>query len=416
MKRLSALHKRRILLAIYSWIAASVLLCVSYAVTNIGFSISGEADIIKQCNFLLKKQRGYNSVPDSLLFVNVCYDKQLVNAYDDDGFEMGCIDITDRHKMLRFLDVLSRRNDHKYVILDVFFENGIETEYDSLLFARIASMERIVIPSMRNLELSDSNLLGGKARFSDYTTTFFSDDYYKFELESNEQQSIPYHVYSDITGKEHSSFGIFHFDDGDLCNRTLFAYPYMNIDGAYAQDGSRNYYNLGADLLNDEEALLTDGLIKGKYIFIGDMALNDRHETVAGDMPGVVIIANTFLSLMHRQHVIPFAVKLSLFLLYFIFAYQIFSRKSLFARILEWRNKKNIETFPLLGFVLSWLTYSCILTFFCLSSYYIYGVTYDILVTATLLQMLDYIMSHASQIARFHKTIFKRAVANNETP
>ena len=409
MKKMPAHYNRRILLAIYSLVAASALLFVSYVATNIGFTISGEADIIKQCNFLLKKQRGNNSVPDSLLFVNVCYDKQLVNVFDDDGFEMGCIDITDRHTLLRFLDILSRRNDYKYVILDIFFENGIETEYDSLLFARIASMERIVIPSIRNQELSDSNLLGDKASFSDYTTTFFSDDYYKFELESDGQLSIPYHVYSDVTGKKHSSSGIFHFDSGDLCNRTLFAYPYINIDGPYAQDGSRNYYNLGADLLNDEEALFTDGLIKGKYIFIGDMVLSDRHETVAGDMPGLVIIANTFLSLMHRQHVIPFITKLLLFVLYFIFAYQIFSRKSLFARILEWRSKKNIESFPILGFVLSWFTYSCILTLFCLSSYYIYGVAYDILVTATFFQVLDYIIAHAPQIAGFHGMIFGKA-------
>ena len=415
MKKPASHIKRRLLFTLFSWITATVLLFVSYSVTNIGFSISGEADIIKQSNFIFKELlQNESSVPDSILFVNVCYDKQLANIYDEDGFEIGNVDITDRHSLLRFLNILSRRNDYKYVILDVFFEDGIKTEYDSALYARIASMERIVIPALRDAVLSENKSLKKKAYLSDYTTTFFSDDYYKFELVSDGKLSIPYHIYSSITGNKPTSYGIFHFDDGDLCNRTLFAYPHITLEGMYAEDGSRNYYNLGADLLNYEEELLTDKLIKGKYIFIGDMELNDRHETVVGDMPGLVILANTFISLMHRQHVIPFPVKILLFIIYFIFSYQIFSRKSLFARIVEWRSKKDIDSFPFLGFVLSWFTYSLILTFFCIISYYTYGIAYDILITATLLQILDYIVTHSSQIADIYGKISRKESSKNQ--
>ena len=146
MKKPASHIKRRLLFTLFSWITATTLLFVSYSVTNIGFSISGEADIIKQSNFIFKELLQHeSSVPDSILFVNVCYDKQLANIYDEDGFEIGNVDITDRHSLLRFLNILSRRNDYKYVILDVFFEDGIKTEYDSALYARIASMERIVI-------------------------------------------------------------------------------------------------------------------------------------------------------------------------------------------------------------------------------------------------------------------------------
>lgn len=390
-------YKRYIFITFYSLATAIILLLVSYIATNIGVSFSGETDIIGKSNYYLKRVISKNNpIPDSLLFVNISYDKQLTDIYDEDGFKLGCIDITNRQSLLHFLDILSHRNDYKFVTLDVRFEKGIETEYDSMLYARIASMERIAIPATHNSQTTYENSLKNKTRLSDYITTFFSNNYHKFEIERDGMESIPYFMYKSITNNKHSSYGIFHFDNGELCNRTLFTYPHIISDGLYAQDGSRNYYNLGSDLLIDEEALLNDNLLANKYIFIGDMVLNDNHETTMGNMPGCTIIANAFISFMHRQHVIPFTVIMILFIIYFVFAYQIYSRKSIYAIIVEWRNKKNKKNFPIIGIILSWFTYSFTLSAICLIFYYTCGIAYDILITATLIQLIDYIVAHSS--------------------
>ena len=405
-------YKKTFSYILYAWITAVVLLLISYVVTNVGFAVSGEAGMIKKCNYIMNGVLYEdNSVPDSILFVNVCYDKQLTDVYDEDGFKLGNIDITNRQSLLRFLNVLSVRNDYKYIVLDVFFENGLQTEYDSLLFARIASMDRIVVPALRSSELAYKEVLGEKAYLSDYTTTFFGGDYCKFELESQGQYSIPYYLYNQLTNNEKTSWGPFHWDDGDLCNKTLFAYPHVNPKGLYADDGSKNYYNLGSDLLVDEDGLLTDELLADKYIFIGDMVMGDTHETVVGNMQGIVIIANTFISLMERAHVIPFVVILLLFIIYFVFSYQIYTRQSLFANIIVWRSKKSIDSFPFWGMLLSWFTYSLVLSLFCLFFYYLYGVAYDVLFTATLLQLIDYGVAHISQIRNFCLKIYKRFIS-----
>ena len=406
-------YKRTCFHLLYSFVTAIVFLLISYIVTNVGFTVSGEAGIIKQSNYLMNGiLYEDNTVPDSLLFVNVCYDKQLTDVYDEDGFKLGNIDITNRQSLLRFLDILSQRDDYKFIVLDVFFEDGLQTKSDSLLFARIASMERIVVPAMRSSELAFKEVLGEKAYISDYTTTFFGGDYCKFELESQGQYSIPYYLYSYITAKHKTSWGPFHWEDGKLCNRTLFACPYVNPKGLYGSDGSRNYYNLGSDLLVNEDILMTDDLLADKYIFIGDMVMGDSHETVVGNMPGMVIIANTFISLMDRAHIIPLVVILTLFIIYFIFAYQIYTRQSLFANIVVWRSKKNIDSFPLLGLFLSWFTYSFVLSLFCLFFYYIYGVAYDVLLSATLLQLLDYGVAHVGGIKKFCSKVYKGLISS----
>ena len=141
------------------------------------------------------------------------------------------------------------------------------------------------------------------------------------------------------------------------------------------------------------------------------MVMGDSHETVVGKMQGIVIIANTFISLMERAHVVPFVVILFLFIIYFVFAYQIYTRQSLFANIIAWRSKKSMDSFPFWGMLLSWFTYSFVLSLFCLLFYYLYGVSYDVLFTATLLQLIDYVMTHAPQIRIFCSKLYKRFIS-----
>ena len=411
MKSFLLRHKKRATIILYSLLTATILLFVSYITTNTSFSISGEAGCIKLSNIILNNiSDNEKNIPDSILFVNVSYDKQLADICDNDGFPIGNIDITNRSSLLRFLDILSHRNDYKYIILDIFFEDGIHTEYDSLLFDKIASMERIVIPFMRDDALAEKNILQTKAATSDYTTTFFSGSFCKFEIVNEGKHSLPYRIYHDVTGHQITSLGLFYYDNGNLCNHTLFARPFIIPKGIYAKDGSRNFYNMGSDLLSDENNLYTDNLLKDKYIFIGDMLLADEHETVIGNMQGIVILANTFISLMKQQHIIPFVVKITLFILFLIFSYHIYSCQSLLVKIINWENKRGRHPFSKLGFILSWINYSSILIVICLFFYYIYGVAYDIFITATILNAIDYIVTHSSQIKK-HVSIMGRKTA-----
>lgn len=373
--------------------SAIVLLLFSYIVTNVGFELSGESDLIKKTNSvksLFMSDEG--SVPDSILFVNICYDKELVDVNDEDGFLKGQIDITNRQALNDFLELLSAKADYKYVLIDVFFEDGISSNADSVLFAKISSMDRIVIPKHRDATLAGDSKLEEKSSFSDYTTTLFGNDFNKYELMDGEEKSMALTMYEDVTGNSIDKIGPLYFDGYSLCNRTLFSKQMILFNTPYDKNGEKNYYHLTTDLLQDPEG--AQALMKGKYIFVGDMELDDIHDTVQGELPGCVITANIFIALMNGKHKIPIFVIIILFTIYFVFSCFIFSHHSM-SEILVSKIEKNYPKLlsPFSVNLLSWISYSLILSGICLLFYYTLYISYDIFLTATFLQGIDYIES-----------------------
>ena len=376
-----------------SLVTTFILLLFSYIVTNVGFELSGESDLIKKTNSvksLFITDEG--PVPDSILFVNICYEKELVDVNDEDGFLKGKIDITNRQSLSDFLELLSINSDYKYVLMDIFFEEGISSPADSALFARISKMDRIVIPKHRDATLAGDSTLESKSSFSDYTTTLLGNDFNKYELLDGEDKSMALTMYEDITGNTITKLGPFYFDGQSICNRTIFSKQMILFNSPYDKNGEKNYYHLTTDLLQDPEG--AQALMKGKYIFVGDMELDDIHDTVQGELPGSVITANTFLALMNGKHKIPLLVVLILFVVYFTFSYSIFAHHSMSEILVNKIEKKFPKLLtPFSVNILSWISYSLILSAICLIFYYTLYISYDISLTATFLQGIDYIES-----------------------
>ncbi len=375
-----------------------MLLC--YLITNLGFSIDGEGGWVSKFNNNIKKIFGKTNtqIPDSVLFVNTIYDKELIPINDSDGFPVGVIDITNRESLYRFLSVLHKRNDYKYIFLDVFFEEGYDSPNDEKLFPLISEMRDIVIPMHRDAKLGHQEYLKSKAYLSDYTATKKSSSFTKYEILVDSLKSVALHIYNDVTGHDIRQNGLMYVDDGRLCNSTLFARQIVNFTGAYDAEGNRNFYNLSADLLADEEELATSPLLKDKYIFIGSMELNDIHSTSEGSLPGVVISANAFLSLTHGQHVIPYTLIFIIFAILFFISLQIYSGNSLAAIFKKYVEKKHWKINPYIwSYIISWVSYISLLSIVCIVSYMIYGVIYDIFFTATIFQNIDFFVGTSDQ-------------------
>lgn len=382
---------------IKSAITAILFTLFCYYITNLGYSISGEKALVSKINKKLKDWKKTNTdVPDSVLLVNISYDKDLAPINDADGFPMGDIDITNREALYTFLEILEERNDYKYVMIDVFFADGIETPSDSALFNKIASMPRVVIPRHRDAKLAQDELLHSKAYISDYTVTNTSSGFGKYELIAEGDTSVALHMYKELTGHDIKKKGhLFYFDDGRLCNSTLFSRQYINFSSPYNADGEKNYYNLTADLLFDPDDLLTTPLLKDKYIFVGAMEMTDIHSTAEGNLPGVVITANAFLGVMNGQHKVPIIMVVIIIIIFFIISYQVYSGKTIANWITKKIEKKKIKINPILwAYLLSWVSYISLLSVVGIISYLIYGVIYDIFFTATLFQCIDYIINN----------------------
>ena len=108
-------------------IGLSILILIfSYLLGNTSFPLPNEIELFQKINGLnafLGVKKG--NMPDSILFINVCYDKELVD-YEENGIPVGKYVITDREKLLRLLTQAKEANNYRYIFLDVIFEEGIK--------------------------------------------------------------------------------------------------------------------------------------------------------------------------------------------------------------------------------------------------------------------------------------------------
>lgn len=193
--------------------------------TNLNIAVSGERDLLKWWNLVAIQFSGgpKNEVPEDALFINVSMDKELVDIKDEFEMPIGNAAITDRRKLASLLSLIQSSGDYKYVLLDVFFEEGYRTETDSLLFHTIASMDRIVIPRHHDGFLDDSIFIA-KAAYADYTTTLKEDNIAKYPLldKGGVNPSVSLAMYSDMTGRTVRKRGLLYMDGYALSRRVVF--------------------------------------------------------------------------------------------------------------------------------------------------------------------------------------------------
>ncbi len=294
-----------------------------------------------------------------VLFVNVAYDKQLVNVKNSIGEPVGELDITDRTKLLSFLRMLKATRKYKYIFLDVRFEEGFNVpKVDSLLFAEIDSMKKIVVASHSDIKLVDSEQLRKKTAISDFSSTIVATNFTKYRYTYEEDtMSMSLYAYNELTGKTiEQRLRFFYTCDGKLCYNSLFInFPIESFE-EYDENWHKRYYNLGTDILKEASIKDISTLTKDKYIVIGDM-IEDSHDTYSGKRPGSVITFYAFKALMEGKHFVNFWILLFMAVIYFIISLSLFYNGLVLEKIPCIRKSHS----KILHFALSLIEYSFIL-------------------------------------------------------
>ena len=357
---------------------AVIVMVLSYISTNANISITGEKSVLKYwCSFTDWITSGREKSPDEdVVFINVANDKQLVDVADEFGIPIGNAAITDRAKLELLLRLIQSSADYQYVLLDVFFEEGYQTDADSALFSRIEDMDRIVIPKHKDGSIADAAPVE-KAAFADYNTSINENDFTKYQLFQKDGPSVPLRMYSDKTGRTVKRKGLWYADRGALSRKVVFPKMYVRVDSPYRFDGQKAYLNLGADILDYAEDQDWAAFFSGKFIVIGSFTGEDIHTTYAGDLPGCLINYNVFLSLMKGQHKIPLILIIVYFLIFFGMAYMLLKGEGGTSQPWAWVWTKL--------FVL----YSVILTIVCIFVFIIWGQAHDIFITSTFFSVVD---------------------------
>lgn len=294
---------------------------------------------------------------DDAVFVNVGYDKKLVERTDEFGLPLGNISITDRRSLTEFLRKLNASDMYQFIFLDVIFEKGYEDiETDSLFIAELKKTKRVVIATHPDVILMD-NSLEQVAALNNYYATIVSTNFTRYQYSSGERPSMPLFVYNRQMGYSIDKTGPFYFCNGKLCYNSIFVrFPYLGID-EYNANGEKQFYNLGSDILSYYSDDDLSELCKGKYVFIGDM-IEDLHDTYSGVKAGPTITYYAFKELQEGMHFVNYLLALFLAVIFFFISISLLKRNSWYDHI-PWVTLQKSKTFR---FLMAFVSYTFILT------------------------------------------------------
>lgn len=365
-------------IALLSGVIAIVILGFTMMMFNKSWTLGGEKAILTWYEHLTNNHHN-GTWGDSLLFIDMSSDKEIVRRYDDEGYKISTNVSVNHSNLYRILRELHDAGNYKFIMLDIFLDEEVSQPADTALYRLISTMPRIVI-ARSNASLADSCLYA-KAGIVQYSTTLWENDFVKYPYWADGQRSMPLKMYEEMTGKS------IKFDDA------------ITVDeGQYVQTNEILTYNVVWDEELSESVFYTDMIyadstcnqaflpddFDGKYVLIGDFEY-DKHNTFMGEMPGVLINFNAYVSLVNGHH------RLShwyLFSLYFVFILLVILTiyHSRFARIVMW------------------LGYPFILGAFGLFTYVCFNQVYDILSVTFIFYILEklvYIWDYRRDICKW---------------
>lgn len=323
---------------IVATISSLFLLIASYLYNNSPLSLFDDIEHYTWLELLRQKLGFSEGAEDDVVYINVSYDKKLIPVNDEYEMPIGNIDITDREKLSQLLDLLNGA-DYKYIFMDVRFEKGFADNdpyiaedscmmtVDEKLFSLIIHTPRLVVANHSDIELA-ADSIRSKTALSDYMSTITATNFVRYEYLQDGQESVPLHIYREMTGREITSCGLMYFDEGSLCYKS----PFLQIPRDFDQndDDSKPYLNMGADILNEEMGGIGSDLkelVKGKYVVIGDF-VNDRHDTYIGMQPGSYISSVATNYLFAGKHLVNWLSVVIMGIVYFLITLSMFHKKS----------------------------------------------------------------------------------------
>ncbi len=325
---------------------------------------------------------GHNeTVNDSVLLINIAYDKQIANKKVD-GIPVGNTEVTNRESLIKLLNNLKeipKDNSYRYIFLDVRFEAGNETKFDKELFEEIANTPRLVIANHKDIVLA-SEKLKNKAAYCDYKITLTSTNFVRYEFLRNEGESMPLRVYRDLYGDSIRKYGWFYTCNRGLCQNTHVVKSVLDLEEKRnkSDEGCTKmilpyYENLNK--INDSSNLSV--LANKKYVIVGDM-IDDTSDTFFGKTPNSVLIFSAFWTLKNGENIVRPWIEILLLLLFFCISLSLFSQRPFIEKI-SWVRKSKSK---LLRFALSFLGYSTVLLFVTIILYLCFGVISSIWIPA----------------------------------
>ena len=320
LRHLPAMPGLRRRLAIAVGVAIFILVA-DYFAGNLSFPIfDSSADLGLQA--FIKDFYDSDSDRPEIFSVNTSHDTALAAAIEY-GDTTGYVAVSDRFRILDFLRIAARA-DYRYIILDIRFEDTLRAPGDSLLFAQIASMPRIVFSRHREEADDDApaprpeclDAISGRGAFADFRSTW-TDGFSRYEFLQDGNESVALRLYSDVDGRSirPTWWGGYVDSDGSLCRNMQFIPFPKSASESIGERGEIRHRYLGHHVLGMNTPDELRQQLDGKVILIGNFD-DDRHDTYIGDVPGTLIQYYAWKLLERGGHKINWWLQIFLFVFY----------------------------------------------------------------------------------------------------
>ena len=376
-------------------IAGSILHAVVLVIATLwllqqNYTYGDERFVIRWSSIIKKMVFKIDDKPprNDLLFINTSYDNMLIDRLDDDGFQIGNQVITDREKLTRLFEIMKNSNsNHKYVICDIFFKDP--SPYDSALNENLINLKNIIIPYHLSADNEiDKPIFNINKGFSDYN--IIEGSFLKYSLmQMDSLASLPLKMYMDLYNASFSSKGIISRMNGKPAFNTIiidFKVRYYDINENLSPE-PYPYVNLG-EFMSLPDSVIAN-TIKNRIVMIGDLQERDMHQTLVGNMPGVIILLNIFLTLKESENLIKPLFLFILFITYFLISLDVFSDKN----ILERKYIRKLSQHRVGKFFVRLFKYIVYLIISSVIIYVLYNVHINILIMAIYFKLVDSLLT-----------------------
>jgi len=367
------------------------LTMVSIYLLNLPFIYEDEQYLVQATSVVKKFLIRTQTKPDRkrFLFVNVAWEKQLIDKFDDQEFLLGKQAVTDRKKIAGFLRrINSEPINHQYLLCDIHFIDP--SDNDEELQHEFDKLKNYIVSHSPNINEEDSNtVINTKKAVSGYET-YNIDKFIKFTLvQSDSLKSIPVRMYEDLYHKKlEIDKYFFRIENKFILNSFIVDFKIWSFDLSENSEYKYDLINLGDFLYLPDSAFKK--LTQNRIIVIGDYEVNDVHETIYGRMSGPLILLNTFLALENEDNVIsPFFVAY-LFICFFIISGYCIDFKTRQKKGLYLMKAKNHLIDEALGF----LAYLFLLALVSSISFFLFNIHLTILLFSSYLYFLDFANKH----------------------
>ncbi len=317
------------------------------------------------------------------LFVNVAWEKQLIDKLDADGFPIGNQAITNRKTLAEFFHRINQNPlNHKYLVCDINFVDP--SENDAELQAEFDKLQNYTVSYHKDANgIPQEPLFRVNKSISDYTT-FNIDKFVKFKIiQQDSLITTPLQMLLDIENVPFEQGFFYRLNNHYVLNSFIVDFRIWSYDFLAGNEYRYDYINLGDFKFLPDSAF--HKLLKNRIVLIGDFELNDIHETVYGEMSGPLILLNTFLSLEKGDNRISIYFLIFIFAAFVIINYYVFNLKIRFKE----RISRLIAKSPIYKEMLRFFLYLFYFSIVSSISFFVFNIHLTILLFSGYMSFMD---------------------------